>query len=283
MTPAEALARLGPAARGVRVTRALHRGPTKRSYLAERRDARFVLRIDEPLAAAWALDRRAEAHLLGLASAAGVGPELVAASWRAPAVFLLRYQPGRAWSPAELREPHRLRALAGLLRRVHAIHIPGPALDYAAVAVRYAHVGGTPAPKSVGTRVPPTASAAGGAPALTSVGTGVPTSPLCHHDPIPANVVGLRVPLLIDWEYAAAGEPLFDLAAVTRHHLLPKRHARYFLAAYFGGEAVVPREQMATWEEAYERVVRSWMQRLARDRRCSYGFSGVGAGAPPTK
>jgi thiamine kinase-like enzyme len=72
--------------------------------------------------------------------------------------------------------------------------------------------------------------------------------------------------VLIDWEYAAAGEPLFDLAAVTRQHRLPKRAARYFLAAYFGAASAVPWEQMTAWEEVYERIVTSWMQRLARAR-----------------
>jgi len=38
--------------------------------------------------------------------------------------------------------------------------------------------------------------------------------------------------LLIDWEYAALGDPYFDLAVVAGHHELDPSLARQFLEAY---------------------------------------------------
>jgi aminoglycoside phosphotransferase (APT) family kinase protein len=241
----------------------------KRSYLVERGGARFVLRVDEPLARQWRLDRRGEARVLATAFDAGVGPELVAADFRAPTVFLLRYLPGRAWTPAELREHRRLEQLAGLLRRVHAIRVPGPPLDLAAVAERYARrAGGRAAPVmaqevrlllgQVATTVAPTAQIQAGSARCGSDGSRDRFS-LCHHDPIPANIVGLRHPRLIDWEYAGPGDPLFDLAAVARHYRLPARGARFFRAAYFGGSAAGPAgDALGAWEEIYDRIVLLW-------------------------
>ncbi len=142
MNAGDALARLGAAARGARVTGLLHRAAIKCSYRVEQGGERFVLRVDETLARDLQLDRRAEARILDAAFRGGVGPELVAADFRAPAVLLLRYLPGRAWTPADLRDRHRLAQLADLLRRVHAIRVPGPALDLAAAARRYAERAG---------------------------------------------------------------------------------------------------------------------------------------------
>lgn len=273
MTPAQALARLGAAARGLRVTRRLHRAITKESYLAERRGERFVLRIDGPGALHLGLDRRAEARILRLVHTAGVGPELVAASFRAPAVLLLRYLPGRAWTGADLSDRQRLGQLAGLLRRVHAIRVPGPPLDFDAVGKRYQRLararsgpsrdpglGLKPLPPGpverlswerpqprpeVGDEVPPTTAVS-----------------LCHHDPIAPNIIGLRTPRLIDWEYAAGGDPLFDLAAVIGHHRLRASAAQYFLQAYFGSAATVPRQPLAEQGRRYARIVRLWEQAL---------------------
>lgn len=244
MTPRKALARLGAAARGVRVTACLHRAVTKRVWLAERRAERLILRVDEPAALRLELDRPAELQILRLVGEAGVGPELLAADSRPPAVLLLRYVPGRAWTTSDLRDRRRLLQLADLLRRVHAIQVPGPPLDLEAVEQRYASLAGC---QPV---LPPCRNPV--------IAPGGPLVSLCHHDPSAANIVGFRRPQLIDWEYAAGGDPLFDLAVITRHHRLSCRAAQYFLEAYFGGRAGVSWAQIAAREADYDRIAASW-------------------------
>lgn len=262
MTPQRALARLGAAARGVRVTHCLRRAVTKRVWLAEHRGERLILRIDEAPALRLGLDRPAELNLLHLVAQAGVGPEVLAADTRAPAVLLLRYVAGRPWTAADLADRHRLEQLAALLQRVHAIQVPGPVLDLEAVERRYGRLADEPTAHMLNRSIKAQYSASQHFSSVKTMLKDV-TASLCHHDPIAANIVGFRQPRLIDWEYAAGGDPLFDLAVVMRHHHLPARVGRYFLAAYFGGAAAVPREAIAAREADYERIAGAWKKALA--------------------
>ncbi len=253
MTPRQALDRLGSAARGLRLLRPVHSAATKRSYLLAWREERFILRIDEPLAQEWRLDRRAEVDVLRRAAQAGVGPEVVAFEARAPAVLLLRYVPGRAWRRADLDDRRRLVQLAGLLRRVHAIAMPGPPLDLARAARVYAARADQPGASHVAAevarllrRLPP------------------PQATLCHHDPITANVIGLSEPRLVDWEYAGAGAPWFDLAVVLAHHRVPRRQATLFLSEYFGTTAAIPGEAITTFRMVYDRILLLWLWAMQR-------------------
>lgn len=248
-----ALQRLGRIAQGLRLLRPVHSAATKRSYLLARREERFILRIDEPLAQEWRLDRRAEVDVLRRAAQAGVGPELIGFELRPPAVLLLRYVPGRAWCVADLADRHRLVQLAGLLRRVHAIAMPGPPLDLARAARVYAARADQPGAPLVAAevaqllrRLPPQQSA------------------LCHHDPIAANVIGFSKPRLVDWEYAGAGAPWFDLAAVLAHHRVPPRQATRFLSAYFGATAAIPGDAITAYRRVYDRILMLWLWALQR-------------------
>lgn len=256
MTPQRALARLGAAARGVRILRCLHQAATKRVWLAERRGERLILRVDEAAADRLALDRPAELEVLQLVARAGVGPEILAADTAAPAVLLLRYVAGRAWTAADLRDRRRLGQLASLLLRVHAIPVPGPALDLDAVERHYRRLAGI--------ELLPAGHAKCHDPVQHDVSiTKKPAAiSLCHHDPTAPNIVGFRQPRLIDWEYAAGGDPLFDLAAVIGHHHLPAGAARYFLSAYFGGAGAIPREAIAAREADYQRIAEVWKKAL---------------------
>ncbi|MEM6640983.1 MAG: phosphotransferase [Pseudomonadota bacterium] len=58
---------------------------------------------------------------------------------------------------------------------------------------------------------------------------------LCHRDPVPKNwlwPVGSKAPVLIDWEYAAAGDRYLDLAAVIESHGLGESGIDMLLASY---------------------------------------------------
>jgi thiamine kinase len=264
--PRAALRSLGVVARGLRIERRLHVAPGKRSYLAARHGERFVLRVDEPDAPDLGLDRRAEARVLRAVGAAGVGPALAACRLQAPAVFLLRYAPGRAWTAADLEDPRRLAQLAALLREVHAVDATGlPHLDLVEAAARYACLATRQSRLNrSGVGATPVATLVARVRALLAEAHS-PAAPLalCHNDPIVANVVGLRRPLLIDWEYAAVGDPLFDLAVIVEHHRLRARSARCLLAEYFGGTAAIPTTRLALYRAVYQRILRLWQ--LAHD------------------
>ncbi len=260
MTPEAALRRAGTRLRGARILRRLHVGPVKSSWLLARGAERFVLRIDEPLAARFVPDRQAEFTAWRAAAAAGLAPEPVLLRPGPPAVLVTRYAPGQAWAGADLAVPGRLEALAGLLRRLHEARLPGRRLDLERRLRAYARCIDTPQARRL-------LQSAG--PLMEQTGQGPAT--LCHNDPIPANVIGLRRPVLIDWEYAARGDPLFDLAVVAQHHVLPEAAVARFAAAYFGGLLQVPWHRLRASRALYDHVLCLWLMAFGTKVRLDAG------------
>jgi thiamine kinase len=257
MTPEAALRRARPAWRGARIERGLHVAPLKTSHLVRRGTARYVMRIDTAPHAPLGLDRAREFAILGLAARAGIAPEPIALVPGACAVLVTRYVPGRAWGREELSTPACLTRLAALLRVLHALPVEagaGPALDLAAVGGRYARLAGSAAARRLAERARR---------AQARAGLGEGPAVLCHHDPIGANVVGRRSPRLIDWEYAAPGDPLLDLAVVIGHERLPLRLARHFLGAYYGDPRAVPWPRVRAAVAYYGVLERLWRLALA--------------------
>lgn len=254
MSPEAALRRLGRFARGVRIVRPLHAGRIKQSYLIERAGERLVLRVDGAAVRALGLNRRVELQVLRAAARAGVGPAPIAWHTQAPAVLVMRYVPGRSWRASDLTDPYRLQQLGGLLRRVHAVAAPLPALDLERALARYARCAAEPEARELAAeagrllaRLQPREEA------------------LCHHDPIAPNLVGLRRPLLIDWEYAARGDPLFDLAVISRHYALSDEQVRILLTAYgqcLSGQGL---RRLAAFGALYDRVAMLWLLALQRE------------------
>lgn len=220
---ARALASI-PGLAGARVVRPLATGPTNTTWLVEHEAKEWVLRLDTPAAADLGLNRETERQNSAAAAAAGITPPYRHFD-TAAGVCLRRYLPGRAWTPDDLRDSQSLERLAGLLRRLHALPGAGAPFDPGAAVRRYAARIGNPEAAALAARAVAVLEKAWG-------GSG--RSALCHNDLVAENMLetadeGL---LLIDWEYAGAGDPWFDLAVVVRHHGLDERLARGFLAAY---------------------------------------------------
>jgi thiamine kinase len=225
--------------------------------LAEGRPA--VLRVDRPVAARLGLDRAAEPGVLAVAGAAGLGPTCLAAN-PAQGTLLTEWLPGAAWTAAELRQPPNLERAARLLRRVHALPAVGSVLDLPGAIRRYAGLAG-PASRELARDAEAALAACPGPTA------GDPPR-LCHNDPTPGNFIAgpggeLR---LIDWEYAALGDPAFDLAGLALGAGLEPPAEDLLLAAYGGGGPVsaARRARHGAWKrfaallgELWHRAVRS--------------------------
>ena len=87
---------------------------------------------------------------------------------------------------------------------------------------------------------------------------------LCHNDPLAANLIDTGKQLVpIDWEYAAAGDPLFDLAVLIQHHELQPELSGRLLQTYFG-RAIRPAEalRLESWCGFYELLLELWNQRV---------------------
>lgn len=255
MTGEEGLALTGSFARGAHIVRALQISPIKASYLLRRRNERFVLRVDTPLARELQLSRATEFEMLRAAWREGFAPEPIlltdAGRGARGAIMVTRYAPGRAWSVSELHRPRKLVDLARLLRDLHERRLPGPPLDLHKSLSRYATVAGSTQARRLAARA----------------NTLVPAHdkrdwPLCHNDPVPGNVVGSRRPVLIDWEYAACFDPLFELAIVVEHHQLPQSLVGTFAASYFGGANAVPWADLDRFRRLYNHVYAVWLLAL---------------------
>lgn len=198
-------------------------GITNQSYRIERGGGLFVLRIGGKSAAALGIDRARELAALHIVAKLGIGAEVVFADIDED-VLVTRFLSGR---PLEAREMTERGALERVAQAVRCVH-DGPAFAgrfSPFQAVRNYH------------------SAAGDLGALTAdaeralsvmaavercVGKPDALRP-CHNDLLAANLMidGARL-RIIDWEYAAMGDPFFDLANfVTNQELADAECARF--------------------------------------------------------
>jgi thiamine kinase-like enzyme len=129
----------------------------------------------------------------------------------------------------------------------------GPRFDPHAVAERYARAARSPA---LGQAVDEVARLA--EQLYTDNGWA-----LCHHDPHAGNLLGFDAPVLIDWEYAANGQPLFDLAVVIRYHRLDAAAAEILLSAWAGDGGEAHRERLAGFCQLYDLLSVLWEQAIA--------------------
>lgn len=229
----------------------LEGGVASRSYRVSHGQEILVLRIDTPEAARLGLDRRREHAVIEAVAAAGLG---IAAIHCDPAsgVLLRRWLPGRPWTREDLGQPRNLERLAAVLRRLHGVPFSGPRFDPLAAAARYAEqLGGE---EALG-HLRRLAGLHAQLPAVEPV--------LCHNDLVCDNVLQAGGPVLIDWEYAAPGDPFFDLAVVVEHHELGGDLASVLLRAYLGRPPQVEEERRLRVQCAfYRELLGLWNLRL---------------------
>lgn len=230
-------------------------GPVSDSWRLRTRARDVVLRRDRPLAAALALERGREARVLQLTSGYGLAPEPL---WSDPPrgvlVTMWIDETGRRPEAGACRPAIGWHGLGSLLRRVHELPVEGVTdLDLPALAERYRRVAGGSEALALARRI------AERAPPLFA---GAPTR-LCHNDAHLGNVVGGSSPLLLDWEYAAVGHPLFDLAAVAGFHALDDPAVRRLLGGWAGDAPLADIAQFPAFLDLYRDVATLWARAVA--------------------
>jgi len=246
-----------PFRRTPRLVGALDGGRTNRNFLLEADGARWVLRIGNPHAAALGIDRYRELALLRAAAEAGLAPRPL---WADPArgLLLSRHVDGERVSPAELN-PARRGALLALLAAVRELTGADADFDYGACLRAYRAPDDEPSSELVDCLAGLDAARARG---------------VCHHDPGPWNVIfaGGR-PWLLDWEFAARGLPVLDLAAVVVDWQQPAAQVARLAGAEPG--------QLDLACVFYRGLCRLWERRLAAlggpDGRASGASTGLDA------
>jgi thiamine kinase len=250
----EILARL-PGMAGARVVERLVDGPTNASYRVEQGGEPFVLRLDKPEARRLGLDRDNERIVCRAIAEAGLTPAY--RHFDAGAGVCLRpFIAGRSVRRDDLLDPRTLERLAVVLRQLHRLPPIGAPFDVEGAARRYAKQLGTPQAAMLAERA---------ADLLAEADRDAVPNALCHNDLVAENVLATAEGglLLIDWEYAAVGNPYFDLAVVVRHHGLSDALARHLLNAYLDGAAgAEARRRLALQCDVYSCLLALWNLRV---------------------
>lgn len=260
MTVAEVVARV-PAWAGsstVRVT-PLAGGITNENYHVEVDGRPFVVRLGGRDTEFLGIDRARERAAAMAAARLGVGPEVV---WALPeeAVLVTRFVPGRVLAAEDLRDEGVLARVVAALRRVHqGPPIPGRFSPFRTVKAYHdvaARHGVTPPAAfddwlALSRRIEARLAS-------------VPTVP-CHNDLLAANFIddGARLSIL-DWEYAAMGNPFFDLGNLAAN-------------AEMDGDAECRLLELYARRASAEALARIGLMRLASDlREAMWGLVQVG-------
>jgi thiamine kinase len=219
---------------------------TNESWLVERDQARYVLRIDTPLAATLGLDRQREMVIRDHVARAGLAPAVVFCD-PGHGVMLSEYQRGRAWTKEDLHDEGNLELLASRLKRLYALPAVGTPLCLSAALLHYADRLGDASALTL---------AQEGVALVKKVSERVPV--VCHNDLVAQNMVAGDRLWLIDWEYAGTGDALFDLAVVVEHHELPRSLWQPLVETCLGSVNRQIEEDLALYRAVYRRLVQLW-------------------------
>lgn len=203
--------------------RPLTGGLTGHTWLAEKGTERAVLKADATVRSLPFRDRNAEAGIQQVAAQHGLAGAVLYSS---PTVLLTEFVAGNIWQAADLATAENLHALGQTLAHVHALPPSGVRFDAPAAAKSYA--------ARIGAQVDSTLVENH----VDIVCRTVMREPLrlCHNDLVVENIVATPSLKLLDWEYAADNDPLFDIAVVVAHHKLNDARSLQLLSAWSGGD-----------------------------------------------
>ena len=199
---------------------------TNRTYRIECGGEAYILRLPGQGTERY-IDRTGEAANARAAASIGIAPEIIFAD-PASGVMVTRFiQGAEPLSPSRLRSRAELEAAVGLLHKLHtsALTFQGVMRLYPKMD-EYLGLAATPSLQQLRRAVEPLRG-------MLDPGWG-PSRP-CHIDPAPHNFIAAGpAHYLIDWEYSAMCEPLWDLAGLSIEGEFDAGQDSAMLARYFG-------------------------------------------------
>lgn len=209
-----------------RIIRELSNGQLNRCWLVEIDNVPLVVRLGNAEDGSLGVDRHRELTVHTAAAEAGLAPFVEYAD-PGNGLLVTRFIDG---SPCQACEPEQVENLVRSLRRLHGLPLNVPVRDLSAhldaYHVRLESKPGPALDTAIGyrQRLTPLFEEYARLPAIHR---------LCHCDPIAENTLVVDGSLvLIDWEYAAGGDPFFDLAVVIEEYAVPIERIDVLLAVY---------------------------------------------------
>ncbi len=190
------------------------RGTTNATFKVQTGQGVFVVRLHEPLTVDMGVDRVREATLHRIAAEAGIASGILAADPQGR-YLVTEFLEGSPWREADFDDAQHLQRLLAVLARLHSLPAPQvPALDLEVLLDR--HVACLSAEDPLAATVW-SADVARARDILGRQGEASRTACIVHGDPTHTNLIGNQ-PHLIDWEYAAVGDPLGDIACLAAYY-----------------------------------------------------------------
>jgi thiamine kinase len=214
-------------------------GLVNETYRVLRDGGAYALRVAAANPCDLGVDRAWEARVLECACRADLAPALEYCDPQR-GILIVRWVDGRRWSPADVRRIPNVSRMAQLLRRVHALPMPAPArlmspltwIDhYTAAACNSAGRERSTRDSSSGAAL--RNASRGRMAALAALPRVDPV--VCHSDLHTLNLIDRGPSLvLLDWEYAHASDPLWDLASWSANNDLEDGFKHELLSDYLG-------------------------------------------------
>lgn len=220
-------------------------GLTNQTWRLETDRGAMMLRLSGGRETELGIDRDSELAALRAAEMHGLGPSLLLAE---PAAGLLVTvaAPGLPWEAADARRPRNLQRIGAWFARLHGLPPPA-ALRRLAMRDALADLSLTLARGGLDTLPEPLyETAADHCERLDE--SGPPA--FCHNDVHHLNVIDAAATLtVVDWEYAAQGEAVVDLAEFAANHGLDPGESAILLEAYVahGGRPAAAAFDSARW------------------------------------
>ena len=241
-----------PELSNARIIRCLHQGDVNETWLLESDRGKLVLKMRyKPDGSAGSIHSEGWKNL-HLAATAGIGPEPI---WTDPerGLTVCRFLEGTCWSWSDTQNPLLLKKLADTLASLHSIQPEGLQLDAPGAARAYAESIGSAQADALTDHAVKLA---------TDLNSGSHRVSLLHGDLVHGNITGHGPVRLIDWEFAAAGDCLFDLATFIRHHELTDSITDLFLQHYSSLAEPVDQVRLNQFYVLYDLLTALWYLKL---------------------
>jgi thiamine kinase len=223
----------------------LYGGTVNASYRVDTSAGRFVVRLHDAMAKTLGANHEREAQLHAAAAAAGLAPALVHVD-AMHRFMVMEYAAGRVWTSQDFARVDRMMQLGAALHALHAVVPPMvEPFDIPAVLGQHHARLSAAAPDERGwfTELMDRAAVA-----LDASGTRQRPKALVHNDLYHSNLIGEERLYLLDWEYAAVTDPLFDLASVLAYYPQASPYAETLLDASRLSDMATPDMlRHATW------------------------------------
>lgn len=202
-------------------------GTANAAYHVRSRRGTFALRFNDPRGALLGVDRRTEVALHAHAARARIAPQIIAAD-PAGEFLITEFIPGAPWRREDLGNAARLAQLAARLRALHAL-APPSAPEFDVAALLHAHAARLARTDPVAAQeLAPLLQRARRV--LERFDGASRRRVIVHNDLHHTNVLQATDGLyLIDWEYSAVADPLYDLACLLAYYPEADQHAELLL------------------------------------------------------